>query len=152
MPEQNEGILLIWPLGTNFNEISIEIHTYSFKKMHLKMSSGKWRPFCLGLNVVRVQCRTSQHWWEQLLGVTGSKPLPEPVLTMTHDTTWSQWVNINNLLEYIIFWSDIHVAEIQNFVNYCLNIYNFLNLQIGAIWSFNGLSIWCEVVTTFCVW
>ena len=39
------GILLIGPLGTNFNEILIEIHTFSFKKMHLKMSSAKWRPF-----------------------------------------------------------------------------------------------------------
>ena len=48
----NAGILLIGPLGTNFSEILIEIHAYSFKKMHLKMSSGKWRPFCLGLNVL----------------------------------------------------------------------------------------------------
>ena len=46
------GILLIEPLGTNFNEILIEMHTFSFKKMHLKMSSGKWRPFCLNLNVL----------------------------------------------------------------------------------------------------
>ena len=48
----NAGILLIGPLGTNFSEILIEIHTFSFKKMHLKMLSGKWRPFCLGLNVL----------------------------------------------------------------------------------------------------
>ena len=48
----NAGILLIGPLGTNFSEILIEIHTFSFKKMHLKMSSAKWRPFCLGLNVL----------------------------------------------------------------------------------------------------
>ena len=48
----NVGILLIGPLGTNFSEILIEIHTLSFKKIHLKMSSGKWRPFCLGLNVL----------------------------------------------------------------------------------------------------
>ena len=46
----NAGILLIGPLGTNFSEILIEIHTFSFKKLHLKMSSGKCRPFCLGLN------------------------------------------------------------------------------------------------------
>ena len=45
------GILLIGPLGTNFNEILIGIETFSFKKMHLKMSSAKWRPLCLGLNV-----------------------------------------------------------------------------------------------------
>ena len=49
----NAGILLIGPLGTKFNGILIEIHTFSFKKMHLKMSSAKWRPFCLGLNVLK---------------------------------------------------------------------------------------------------
>ena len=41
----NAGILLIWNLGTNFSEISSEIQAFSFKKMHLKMSSAKWRPF-----------------------------------------------------------------------------------------------------------
>ena len=39
------GILLIGPLGTNFSEILIGIQTFSFKKMHLKTSSAKWRPF-----------------------------------------------------------------------------------------------------------
>ena len=29
-----------------------EIHTFPFMKMHFKMSSAKWRPFCLGLNVL----------------------------------------------------------------------------------------------------
>ena len=48
----NAGILLIGPLGTNFSEISIEIQTFLFKKMHLKISSAKWRPFCLGLYVL----------------------------------------------------------------------------------------------------
>ena len=48
----NAGILLIGPLGTNFIEILIGIQTFSFKKMHLKMSSAKWRPFCLSLNVL----------------------------------------------------------------------------------------------------
>ena len=55
----NDGILLIWPLGTKFSEISIEIHTFSFNKMHLKMSV-KWRPFCLGLNELT-------HWgWDKM--------------------------------------------------------------------------------------
>ena len=49
----NAGTLLIGPLGINFNEILIGIQTFSFKKIHLKMSSGKWRPFCLGLNVLK---------------------------------------------------------------------------------------------------
>ena len=44
----NAGILLIRSIGTNFSEIFKKIHTFSFKKMHLKMSSGNWRSFCLG--------------------------------------------------------------------------------------------------------
>ena len=49
----NAGILLNWALGTNFSEILSEIDTFLFKQMRLKMSSGKWRPYCLGLNVLR---------------------------------------------------------------------------------------------------
>ena len=44
----NDGILLIGPLGTNFSGILIEIHIFLFRKL----SSGKWRSFCLGLNVL----------------------------------------------------------------------------------------------------
>ena len=47
----NAGILIIGPSGTNFSEILIEILTFSFTKMCLKVSSAKWRPFCLGCNV-----------------------------------------------------------------------------------------------------
>ena len=39
-------------IGTNFSQISTTIHTFSFKKMHLKMSSVKWRLYCLSLNVL----------------------------------------------------------------------------------------------------
>ena len=45
-------IIVNWTLITNFSEISIAIETFSFKKMHLKISSAKWRPFCLGFNVL----------------------------------------------------------------------------------------------------
>ena len=50
----NAGMMSIGPLGTNLSEILLEIYTFSFKKMHLKTSSGKWRTSCLGLNVLRV--------------------------------------------------------------------------------------------------
>ena len=54
------GILLIGPLGPIFSEILIEILTFSFTKMRLKVSSAKWRPFCLGLNVLMpVWCKSS---------------------------------------------------------------------------------------------
>ena len=44
----NAGIWLIRALGTKFSEI----HTFSFKKMHLKMLSAKWDQFCLSLYVL----------------------------------------------------------------------------------------------------
>ena len=56
----NAGILLIGPLGTNFSEILIKIHTFSFKKMWLKVSTAKWRPSCLGLNVL-IHCGYRWH-------------------------------------------------------------------------------------------
>ena len=55
----NAEILLIGPLGTNFSEILTEIHTFSFKKIYLKMLYGKWQPFCLGLNVLKT--KTNSH-------------------------------------------------------------------------------------------
>ena len=48
----NAEIMLIAPIGTNLSEILIKIYTFSFKKMHLKMSSGECWRFCLGLNVL----------------------------------------------------------------------------------------------------
>ena len=41
-------LLSIGRLGTKFSEILIKIQDFSFPKMHLKMSSAKWRPFCPG--------------------------------------------------------------------------------------------------------
>ena len=62
----NAGILLIGPLGTNFSEILIKIHIFLFKKMHLKMSSGKWWPFYLGLNVLKLM-------WHQFMTVASGR-------------------------------------------------------------------------------
>ena len=58
-------ILLIGPLGTNFNEILIGIRTFWLKEMRLKMSSANWRPFCLGLNVLTMviySIMCCDHW------------------------------------------------------------------------------------------
>ena len=57
----NAGLLTIEPLGPDFSEISIESQKFLFKKIHLNMSSAKWRPFCLGLNVLK-----NKRWtWHQ---------------------------------------------------------------------------------------
>ena len=49
----NAAILLIGTYGTNFSEILIKIYLFSFMKMHLEVLSGKWRPFGLGLSVLK---------------------------------------------------------------------------------------------------
>ena len=49
----NAGVLLNGTSGTNFREILSEIHTCSLKDMQLKTSSGKRRPFCHCLNVLK---------------------------------------------------------------------------------------------------
>ena len=72
----NAGILSIGPLGTNFSEILIKLHAFLCKNMHLKMSSGKWRPSCLGLNVLTACFRWQQrkHWSYALLALCEGNP------------------------------------------------------------------------------
>ena len=65
----NTGILSTGPLGTNFIEILIGIQTFSFKKMHLKMSSAKCCQFLLGLNVLIHVCKNSGCWYQWGLNI-----------------------------------------------------------------------------------
>ena len=97
------GILSIGPLGTNFSENWIKVHTFSFKKMHLKMSSGKWRPCCLGLNVLTKKHISGMYYTKERLGNE-----------VTFFATLVAWlVNINNPL------------NIQVSLSCCLNSYMY---------------------------
>ena len=91
----NDGILLIGPLGTNFNEILIEIHTFSLKKMPLKTSSAKRRPFCLDLNVLT---RGRQH------GIFAS--LSWILLTLY---TSNLWLKMHQFLNHAVFKNAINL-------------------------------------------
>ena len=55
----NGGMLLTGPLETHSSAI--------FKKMHLKLSSGNWRPFCLGLNVLTTIITNSTLTWTNII-------------------------------------------------------------------------------------
>ena len=48
----NAESLSIGPLRTYFSENLIKMQHFSLKKMHVNMSSAKWRLCCLGLNVL----------------------------------------------------------------------------------------------------
>ena len=71
----NAGTLLIGHLGIKFSEILIKVYIFSFKKMHLTMSSGKWRPFCRGLKLSKkinvVICPPLLCWWVWQLVING---------------------------------------------------------------------------------
>ena len=97
----NAGILLIEPLGTKFSEILIGIQIFSFTKMLLKKSSAKWRPFCLGLNVltqsptalvfVDITGAHKLNWKyvETWLFVTASEQWPPGKISRVHTMTLS---------------------------------------------------------------
>ena len=78
----NAGISLIGHLGTDFSEILIEIYTFPFKKMYLKMLSRKWRPSCLGLNALTLRCfYASRSSLFQIMAncLFGTKPLSKEI-------------------------------------------------------------------------
>ena len=78
----NAGILLIEPLGTNFSEILMWIQAFSFKKMHLKMTSAKWRQFCIGINVLMTKIPRNPYACVQKY-------------TWIERHTWSMWLRFN---------------------------------------------------------
>ena len=80
--QTNAGILLMRPLGTNFSEFLVKILIFSFKKMRLKVSSAKRRPFCLGLNVL----------------MTKASPMVQDQQIITH-------IFSNQYLKFSKFWS-----------------------------------------------
>ena len=51
----NAGLLIIRNLG-NYNEMLIEIDTFRFEKIHLKISSPKWWQFYVDRNVLTNWC------------------------------------------------------------------------------------------------
>ena len=59
----NAGILLIGQ-PKKINEILLGNHSFSFMKIHLKMPSGKWLPFGVGVNVLKKRfLLTSRYWY-----------------------------------------------------------------------------------------
>ena len=80
--------MLIRPWGTNFSEILIEeIHIFSFKKMHLKMTSGKWWPICLGPNVLTMSTRSMREVYTQTPDTIKWSPL---TVVKSFALTWTK--------------------------------------------------------------
>ena len=119
----NAGLLLMGPLGTNFNEILIKILTFSFKKMLLKVSTANWRPFCLGLNVLMpptCHCVQYRDIWgrvlTRLLGLTEVHPYIL-IFFALHN-----WMGISvhlPLKQYIWYFSHIYLSITGVYIIVC---------------------------------
>ena len=96
----NAWILLIVPLGTNISEIIIAIETFSFTKMHLKISSAKWRPFCLGLNVLMV--RMGLCWYDTWQTLTMQSNLSRNCLESHWKWVWGEGVSHVSIYHYVM--------------------------------------------------
>ena len=114
----NARILLIGPLGTNFSETLIATETFSFKIMHLKISSAKWRPFCLGLNVLTV-------YWLLLQPVYHRQQHVEISVDML-------WIGVNCVVMENIFSIYLSIPLFNYFIFY------FRNILFNFIWHFHA--------------
>ena len=56
-------VIVNWTRGRNFSEILIKIQNIPFTKMHLKISSAKWRSFCPGGRSVNYPGPHVGPWW-----------------------------------------------------------------------------------------
>ena len=134
----NAGILLIGPWGTNLSEILIGIQTFSFKKIHLKMSSAKWRPFCVGLNELSVYLLTHFAYWYISCNNSWQAYLRCPHLSiLVRDITW--YIPQTRMCVTRLQWTEHFVSSGQlllsmwTLLSFC-NI-NPIYLQITTIYS-----------------
>ena len=129
----NVEILLIRTLGTNLSEILIEIQTFSFKKMHLKMSSGKWRPFCLGLNVL-----STRPCWQKVnivSAIAWASVDCWPSSMSPYGVTRPQWVRVTSFLGHQVH---IHVygstmIPMAIVILQCLHTFIWIDLTLMGI-------------------
>ena len=156
----NAGISLIGPWGRNSSDIFMGIQTFSFKKMHLKMLSAKWRPFCHGLNVLILhwQCYDAKklvYWgcagkFEKISFKGGILSQSYKVI---HSITclptclcyWIKHIEVRSkLLTLSKQYCGMYFLEANNIVeciflkeDFCILIWICLKLSLGSIWRVN---------------
>ena len=69
--EAHADVLSIWPQVTHFHEISFKNQKFSFTKLHLKLSSAKYRPFWFSFNVINADYRCNNGRFATLLTFPG---------------------------------------------------------------------------------
>ena len=139
----NAGILLIDPLWTNYSEILIEIPTFSFMKMRLKVSSAKWRPFCLGLNMLKVSMCTKIPWLFQRIYLWCVSLATLPIIKTRQSITSTPHSWVTGLHTIILWFSKgMKCSRIHHFIIalkktgnawYTICAYCYISIQIKKI-------------------
>ena len=119
----NAGVLLIGPLGTNFSEIFIEIYTFSFKKMRLKMYSAKMAASFAGLNVLYDSLTVL--WWtiKTLLSVMFIVSFVLYLLISFNESNDNiNWIPVscvrtNFLDNCIVWWKHFRISQIYGWLD-----------------------------------
>ena len=124
----NAGMLLIGPLGIKYSGILMEIDTFPFKKIHLKMSPGKCRPFCLSLNVL-IRWPIGNPLRVQILACVHS--LPYCIVTRAHTLLWFLSAKYSKIPKFVLTTS---IFNQQDFVKF---------IKQWVIW-FTGLILFYE--------
>ena len=90
----NAGLLSIGPIGTNFSWIRIEIQNFSFRQMHLKMTSAK-----LAAILSRGRWVNNESSLVQIMACSNGQNAAShylnrwcPTLLMHISVIWPQWV------------------------------------------------------------
>ena len=133
----DDGILSIGPLGTNFSKFVIEIHALAFTKMYLKMSSWKWRPSYIGLNMFNLIYTSNPDWtplWTELQRNCKSH-VPVGINMAT-----CRWFSAR--LQYLQCVSNGDTAVFVNYLTYHLKINGIYVIYVNmysTIWYINIL-------------
>ena len=115
----NAVLSIIGSLGTNFSDIWIEIHNFLFTKMHLKMSSAKWRPICSGGDELNVRvcirrrlynynkkCMRMITWQDEKVTNYFTYGNTDNILQVLKNTTFCEYspsLAVTNKMKYILF-------------------------------------------------
>ena len=120
----NAGILLIGPLWINFSEIFIDIATFSLKKMRLKVSAAKWRPCCLGLNVLmsnNTGCG-GMSWDHVVLQRDHMHPCKWDKMNVCHSIDGPRGFDLTHWYQYDIFINSFiltHICQEDTWMAWC---------------------------------
>ena len=117
----NAGLFSVGLMGTNFSEIQIEIQSFSFRKIHLKLRLPKWQPFCPG---EMGQFQTGMVWNANptIYLPVGALASAGTVLTTKFDLTFFQDYIDYQRFQTCFYWSDYMIQDDQWDLMKCYDI------------------------------